>query len=204
MAHTLSPAALRPYFAWRRDRLVALAAFVAVILLGVLDGLLLAIAVSIAMLLKRFAEPRVSWLGQLPHSRDYVDTARHPEAASVPNVLIARPEAPLFFGNADAIFAAIRARIEAQRGAGLRAVVLSMEESPDLDGTSVEALADFAAQMRQWNLPLVLARTKDAVRELLARVDMAALPASAYAAWSVDDAVAALNDAGESETASAG
>lgn len=204
VAHTLSPAALRPYFAWRRDRLVALAAFVAVILLGVLDGLLLAIAVSIAMLLKRFAEPRVSWLGQLPHSRDYVDTARHPEAASVPNVLIARPEAPLFFGNADAIFAAIRARIEAQRGAGLRAVVLSMEESPDLDGTSVEALADFAAQMRQWNLPLVLARTKDAVRELLARVDMAALPASAYAAWSVDDAVAALNGAGESETASAG
>ena len=75
---------------------MALAAFVAVILLGVLDGLLLAIAVSIAMLLKRFAEPRVSWLGQLPHSRDYVDTARHPEAASVPNVLIARPEAPLF------------------------------------------------------------------------------------------------------------
>ena len=122
----------------------------------------------------------------------------------MPNVLIARPEAPLFFGNADAIFAAIRARIEAQRGAGLRAVVLSMEESPDLDGTSVEALADFTAQMRQWNLPLVLARTKDAVRELLARVDMAALPASAYAAWSVDDAVAALNDAGESETASAG
>ena len=61
VAHTLSPAALRPYFAWRRDRLVALAAFVAVILLGVLDGLLLAIAVSIAMLLKRFAEPRVSW-----------------------------------------------------------------------------------------------------------------------------------------------
>ena len=76
--------------------------------------------------------------------------------------------------------------------------------STDLDGTSVEALADFAAQMRQWNLPLVLARTKDAVRELLARVDMAALPASAYAAWSVDDAVAALNGAGESETASAG
>jgi SulP family sulfate permease len=192
VAHTLSPAALRPYFAWRRDRVVALAALAAVLLLGVLDGLLLAIAVSIALLLQRFAEPRVSWLGQLPHSRDYVDTARHPEAAAVPGVLIARPEAPLFFGNADAIFAAIRARVDAQRGAGLQAVVLSLEESSDLDGTGIEALADFAAQMRQWGLPLVLARTKDTVRELLARVGMEALPASAYAAWSVDDAVAAL------------
>ena len=192
VAHTLSPAALRPYFAWRRDRVVALAALVAVLLLGVLDGLLLAIAVSIALLLQRFAEPRVSWLGQLPQSRDYVDTARHPEAAAVPGVLIARPEAPLFFGNADAIFAALHARVQAQRGAGLKAVVLSLEESPDLDSTSIEALADFAAQMRQWGLPLVLARTKDTVRELLARVRMDALPASAYAAWSVDDAVAAL------------
>lgn len=34
VAHTLSPAALRPYFAWRRDRVVALAALVAVLLLG--------------------------------------------------------------------------------------------------------------------------------------------------------------------------
>lgn len=108
-------------------------------------------------------------------------------------MLIARPEAPLFFGNADAIFAALHARVQAQRGAGLKAVVLSLEESPDLDSTSIEALADFAAQMRQWGLPLVLlARTKDTVRELLARVRMDALPASAYAAWSVDDAVAAL------------
>lgn len=199
VAHTLNPAVVRPYFAWKRDRFVVLAAFVAVILLGVLDGLLLAIAVSIAMLLKRFAEPRVSWLGQLAQSRDYVDTARHPEAVAVPGLLIARPEAPLFFGNADAIFAAIRERVDAMSGqkdeknekdgAGLRAVVLSLEESPDLDGTSLEALAEFAAQMQRQGLPLVLARTKDAVRELLARVQPPGLQTSAYAAWSVDDAV---------------
>ena len=204
VAHTLSPGALRPYFAWRRDRVVALAALVAVLLLGVLDGLLLAMGVSIALLLQRFAEPRVSWLGQMPQSHDYVDVARHPEAATVPGVLIARPEAPLFFGNADAIFAAVRAQVQARRGADLHAVVLSLEESPDLDGTSIEALADFAAQMRQWGLPLLLARTKDRVRELLDRVAIEALPASAYAAWSVDDAVAALRAPGALPAAPAG
>ena len=193
VADTLSPAAIRPYFVWRRDRLVVLAAFVAVILLGVLDGLLLAIVVSFAMLLKRFSEPKVSWLGALPQSRDYVDTARHPEAKGAPGVLIARPEVPLFFGNVDAIFAIIRARVDVQRHAGVHALVLSLEESPDLDSTSIEALVGFATQMQQWGLTLVLARTKDAVRELLGRVDSSALPASAYAAWSVDDAIAALD-----------
>ena len=121
----------------------------------------------------------------------------------MPNVLIARPEAPLFFGNADAIFAAIRARIEAQRGAGLRAVVLSMEESPTWT----------APAWKRW--PILPRRCGNGTCRWCWRgprtpcvncwrVDMAALPASAYAAWSVDDAVAALNDAGESETASAG
>src|SRR5256885_12070567 len=36
--------------------------------------------------------------------------------------------------------------------------------------TSVEALCDFAAQLRQLGVPLALARVKDPVRDLLARV----------------------------------
>jgi hypothetical protein len=41
-----------------------------------------------------------------------------------------RPEAPLFFDNADVTFASIRARIDATLG--LQRVVLGLEESPDL------------------------------------------------------------------------
>ncbi|KQW64181.1 hypothetical protein ASC92_01650 [Variovorax sp. Root411] len=63
-----------------------------------------------------------------------------------PGVLIARPEVPLFFGNADAVFASIRARIDATPG--LQRMVLSLEESPDLDATSIEALCDFASYVR--------------------------------------------------------
>ncbi|WP_370679227.1 SulP family inorganic anion transporter [Comamonas sp. GB3 AK4-5] len=189
VGHSLSPAALKPYFAWKRDRLVVLAALAAVLLFGVLDGLLVAIAVSIAMLLKRFAQPRLSWLGRLPQSHDFVDAALNPEAQVQAGLLIARPEAPLFFGNAEAVFAALGAQVQAGRGAGLQALVLSLEESSDLDGSSLEALASFAAQMQQWGVELRLARCKDAVRVLLQRANLAALPPQAYAAWSVADAV---------------
>lgn len=191
VGHSLSLAALKPYFAWRRDQLVVLVALAAVLLFGVLDGLLVGIAVSIAMLLKRFAQPRVSLLGRLPHSHDFVNIALHPEAQVQAGLLIARPEAPLFFGNAEAIFASLGAQVQAQRGAGLQALVLSLEESPDLDGSSLEALATFAAQMQQWGVELRLARCKDAVRELLQRAAIAGLPPQAYAAWSVADAVQA-------------
>jgi len=190
VGRTLDPRSLQPYFEWRRDRLIALLALGAVLLLGVLDGLLLAIAASLLMLLRDMASPRVSWLGQLARTRDYVDTARHPEAWVPPGLLIARPEAPLFFGNAEPVFAAILARLASEpRPTG---VVLSLEESADLDASSIEALCDFAVQARQRGVPLVLARVKDPVRDVLGRVDAKALPELPRTAWSVDDAVRLL------------
>ena len=190
VGHTLNPAALRPYFAWRRDRLIVVLAFFAVLALGVLDGLLLAIAASLLMLLQTLSRSHVSWLGRLGDTHDFVDAARHPDAVVPAGLLIARPEAPLFFGNADPVFAAIRERLQSLPSP--RGVVLSLEDSADLDATSVEALCDFAAQLRQLGVPLALARVKDPVRDLLARVGNPALPRASYAGWSVDDAVRQL------------
>ncbi|MES2183105.1 MAG: SulP family inorganic anion transporter [Pseudomonadota bacterium] len=191
VSHTLNPAALRPYFRWRRDRLIALVAIAAVLLLGVLDGLLAAIGVSLLMLLRSLAGTRVSWLGCLDGGHDYVDTARHPEARVPAGVLIARPEVPLFFGNADAVFSAIRARMDTagDTAPGLAKLVLSLEESPDLDGTTLEALGDFATWVRSRGVVLALARVKDELRDVLAQAQLPDLPAQAYAGWSVDDAV---------------
>ena len=187
VGHMLHPGSLRPYFVWRRDRLIALVAFGAVLLLGVLDGLLAAIGLSLLVLLQGLARTRVDWLGQLGDGHDYVDTQRHPEARVPPGMLIARPEVPLFFGNADPVFAAIHERMRATRP--LARVVLSLEESPDLDGTSIEALCEFAAYVKRHGAQLLLARVKDRVRDVLAQVRSDDLPAAAYAAWSVDDAV---------------
>lgn len=187
VGHTLNPGSLRPYFAWRRDRVIALVAFGAVLLFGVLDGLLAAIGVSLLLLLQGLSNSHVSWLGRLGQSHDYVDTARHPEAQVPAGMLIARPEVPLFFGNADTVLATVRTRVEATQP--ISHVVLSLEESADLDGTSIEALCDFAASVRQRGARLLLARVKDTVRDLLEQVRNPDLPPAAYAAWSVDDAV---------------
>jgi MFS superfamily sulfate permease-like transporter len=187
IGRSLDPGALRQYFAWRRDRLVVLAAMAAVLVLGVLDGLLAGIAASLLLMMRELSVPRVARLGRLGHSHDYIDLDRHPEAHPVPGVLIARPDAPLFFANAERILATIGARIRAD--ASLRAVVLSLEESPDLDSTAIEALREFAQTLQRHGLSLILARVKDHVRDVLTRVQVPELPPSCYPAWSVDDAV---------------
>lgn len=64
-----------------------------------------------------------------------------------------------------------------------RAFVLSLEETPDLDGTTIEALADFTAQQGRAGRVTVLALLQGA---------MAGQPGTLLEAGSVDDAVASL------------
>jgi MFS superfamily sulfate permease-like transporter len=174
------------YFRWQRDRLVALAAVLAVMLFGVLNGLLVAIAFSLAMLLRSLASPRLSVLGRVG-AHDYVSVTRFPNALTVPDMLVLRPEEPLFFANAEPLLTQIQERVLAAPAAKL--IVLSLEDSPDLDSTALEALGEFASWLAAHGRELRLARLKESSRDALARADLKVLPPGALDYSSVDDAV---------------
>jgi MFS superfamily sulfate permease-like transporter len=179
-------AAFRPYFRWQRDRLVTLTSVAAVLAFGMLDGLLAAIAFSLAMLLHSLASPRLSVLGRLGE-HDFVSIERFAQALSPPGILVLRPEEPLFFANAEPLLA--RARHQVSKRGDVRLVVLSLEESPDLDGTALESLGDFAAWLAARKIELRVARLKDASRDALMRANFSQLPAGELYYHSVDDAV---------------
>ena len=187
MRHALSIEPLRPYLKWKRDRGLVAVAVGAVLVLGVLDGLLVAIGVSLALLIREFTQPRVSVLGRLAGSHDFVSLGFHPEAQVVPDLLILRPEEPLFFANAEAVLAEAAARVIAAPAA--RALILSLEESPNLDGTAIEALGQFAAELQQRRLTLRLARLKDPVFAVLTLAALPGLTGTALSGASVDAVV---------------
>jgi sulfate permease, SulP family len=176
----------RNYVRWQRDRLVAFAAVVAVLSLGVLDGLLAAIAFSLVMLLRSLAMPRLSVLGRVGE-HDYVDTRRHPNASVAPGLLILRPEEPLFFANAEPLFA--QARQQVLQHTDAKQVILSLEESPDLDSTVLEALGEFCAWLAARGTAFRVARLKESSRDALVRAQLPQLPVAVLDYSSVDDAV---------------
>jgi sulfate permease, SulP family len=186
VSRSLRLSAFAAPFRWQRDRLVALAAVVAVLLFGVLNGLLAAIAFSVVMLLKSLASPRLSVLGRMGE-HDYVSLTRFPQALTVPGMLVLRPEEPLFFGNAEPLLAQVRRRVLAQPQ--VRLVVLNLEESPDLDSTALETLGEFFTWLTLRDVGIRVARLKDAAREALERAGFAQLPAATLDYSSVDDAV---------------
>lgn len=191
--HALSP---RPLLtAWRldRDRFLIVAAIVAVLLLGVLNGLLLAIAVSVVAALRRFSLPVVHELGRLENSHDFIHLDGQANVSRVPGLLVLRPEEPLFFASAERVAAAILRRLDGEPT--VRSLVLSLEESVDLDSTALECLHDLDAQLRARGVRLLLARAKEAVRDLLGRSDPSGLGSKERVFWSVDDAVRAAGAA---------
>lgn len=189
LSHNLWPKAVISGLRLGGDAWLAVMAALAVLLFGVLFGMLLAVGSSLLLAIHRFAQPLVTELGQLPGTRDYQDATRHAEAIRHPGILIVRVEEPLFFANAEQVFQLIR-----NWAAGSRpdTVVLSLEVCDDLDATASEALAELAAGLRQDGIGLVLARVKDRIRDALVRAGLVngaddAIPAY----WSVDDAVQA-------------
>lgn len=186
VSRSLRVGVFRNYFRWQRDRLVVLAAVLAVILFGVLDGLLVAILFSVVMLLKALVSPRLALLGRVGE-HDYVSITRFPKAHVLPGMLVLRPEEPLFFGNAEPLF--LRARDEVLKRPGTTLVVLSLEESADLDSTALESLGEYCGWLKARGAELRLARLKDAARDALVRANLPRLFGSALDYSSVDDAV---------------
>ncbi|TLY85782.1 MAG: SulP family inorganic anion transporter [Gammaproteobacteria bacterium] len=186
VSKALRPGVFADYFRWQRDRMLVVAAVLTVMIFGVLNGLLAGIAFSLALLLKSLASPRLSVLGRVG-AHDYVSLARFAHAVSTPGVLIVRPEQPLFFANAEPLLAQVRQR--ALAAPDWKLVILSLEESPDLDSTTLEALEEFCCWLAARGVQFRVARLKELAREALLRAKLAHLPASALDYSSVDDAV---------------
>ncbi|MEO9168895.1 MAG: STAS domain-containing protein, partial [Aestuariivirga sp.] len=158
------------------------------LIFGVLNGMLIAIGLSIALVVQRLASPHVAKLGRLGKSHDFVDVTRHDDAKEIPGLAIWRPSVPLLFANADSIFRFIENDVLARPA--LKGVIVSLEESIDLDSTSFEVIAAFDASMKKAGKELRLARVHDAVRDVLDSGGLRTLTARCN--YSVDDAVAAL------------
>jgi SulP family sulfate permease len=187
--HALNPRPLLMVWRMKRDRALAVAAVAAVLMFGVLYGMLMAIALSLLGALRRFSQPVVHELGELGSSRNFVVLDEHQGAVAVPGLLILRPEEPLFFASADGAVSEVMNRV-----AGcdtVRTVILSLEESSDLDSTAVECLLELERRLSAGGRRLVLSRVKERARELLLRWDPHGLGAEDRLFWSVADAVQA-------------
>jgi SulP family sulfate permease len=173
-------------FAARPDFIAATAALVGVLVFGTLPGLFIGIGVSVLLLLYRASRPNITVLGRAGADSPFEDVERNPHAATVPGVVILRVESGLFFANAEAVRASVRAKAA---DPDVRAVVLDAETIPTIDVTASHMLIELGHSLQRQGKRLALARQIGQVREALA-ADQAPTPIEIYP--SVQAAVDAL------------
>lgn len=84
----------------KRDFLSLVVTFLATLTLGIQDGVMIGVILSLAIIIYRNSRPHVAVLGKLPQADLYRNVLRFKEAIRKKGVLIVRFDAPLYFGNA--------------------------------------------------------------------------------------------------------
>jgi MFS superfamily sulfate permease-like transporter len=161
------PALIRMWRISRLDFYAAAIALVAVLLLGILHGILLAALASILLLLMRVAQPHVAFLGRVPGTKSYSDIDRHPENEPLPGVIAFRPEASLIYVNADHVLECVLKRIDAVTAQGIRLVVCDLSASPYIDLAGSRMLHELHKALGGRGITLRVVGAHGWVRDLL-------------------------------------
>ena len=148
--------------------LAAVAALLGVLTFGILQGVVIGVALSILWLVASSALPYIPELGRKPDTRAFFDLKEHPEAQTLPGLSILRFDGGLFFVNADALGDRLR-DVRVQAETELTGVILSMEGVDFIDIEGADILAKIAQAGQDVGIDLYLARVKPQVMEILQR-----------------------------------
>jgi MFS superfamily sulfate permease-like transporter len=150
----------------RSELALSMASLLGVAVLGVLQGIAVAIALSLGNFVRRAWRPYDAVLGRVPGRKGYHDIDRHPEAIQIPGLVLYRSDAPLFFANADTFADRVAAAV-AVRPETVRWVIVAAEPMTDIDTTAAEALSGLLDDLEAQGIALAFAELKGPVKDRL-------------------------------------
>ena len=150
----------------RVDAMLSLSAFLGVLVVGVIEGIVVAIILSLGAFVSQAWQPYRAELGRIRGLRGYHDLSRHPEGERLPGIVIVRFDAPLFFANGGIFDDYVRATVAAA-GSGVHTVILAAEPITDIDTTAAEELLELDDFLASRGITLVFAEMKGPVKDHL-------------------------------------
>ena len=154
---------------WRVSRfefIVSMIAFAAVLLLGILKGVMVAVVITMLLIIRRAAHPNVAFLGNIPGTRMYSDIERNPDNTPIPGTLMFRVEASLLYFNVEHVREAVWRKIRATPGP-LKLVVCDLSTSPIVDLSGARMLKTMHETLQKAGIRMRLVAAHAAVRDML-------------------------------------
>lgn len=150
----------------RSEFLLSLAAAVSVLMVGVLEGIGVAIVLSLANFVRKEWRPHSAELANVKGVSGYHDRARHPEAEVIEGLLMVRYDAPLFFANAPEFGRRLQHMLRTAGRPIVRVVVVG-NAITDVDSTGAEILEHVLDDLDSKGLSFAFAGLKGPVKDRL-------------------------------------
>lgn len=141
------------------ELILALLSFGAVLIFGILAGVLIAVALSVADMLRRVVRPHDAVEGIVPGLAGMHDVEDYPAAEEVPGLIVYRYDSPLFFANADDFHRRAIAAVDRESTPAYW-FVLNMEANVTVDITALEAVDHLRRALTERGIVFALARVK--------------------------------------------
>ncbi len=173
----------------RYEFALALVTALAVVLIGVQEGIGVAVLLAVLDQTRRNARPRTVLMGRRPNSTSW-ESLGHEGAVPVDRVTVVLFSAPLFFANAalfrDEMHGALK------RFPETRHVVIDGAAMSDIDFTGVKALTSVVDDLARDHIDVVIARASDKIIHTLSRAPSHSLR-EVRTFTTVDEAVRAIS-----------
>jgi len=171
---------------------LALITLLTVALVGVEQGITVAVALAILDRTRLTARPHLHVLGRIPSTTSWAPLDGSEHAMKVPGVLVVLFATPLWYANASRFRSDLTGAVD-RAGHSLRLVVLDAMGMTDLDYTGARALRQMLDQLDHSGVSFAMARTNKTVRAGLARSGLLARIGEDHLFASVGEAVNALH-----------
>ena len=156
---------------WRMSSVefgLAIAAFLGVALVGVLQGILVAIGLSFVAVVAQAWQPYRTELVRTADRPGFHDVERHPDGLRIPGLVLVRFDAPLFFANGEIFDEYVRS-VVAEAPTPVEWVVVAAEPITGLDTTAVDELVDLDTYLEGKGIHLAFAEMKGPIKDRLIR-----------------------------------
>ncbi|MCC5942886.1 MAG: solute carrier family 26 protein [Balneolaceae bacterium] len=176
------------------DRYMLLATFAGTLFIGIKEGILLGISLSVIMLLYRSARPNHAVIGKIPGTSVYRSINRY-ETEEDPNLVVFRFDAPLHFANAEYFREKVNELVTERPDT--TCMVLDLNGVNEIDSTGLDELLETMKDLSEKNISVKLAEVKAPVRDMMKSSSKIDSEWTFY--MRIEDAVLAFTDSEKSE-----
>ncbi len=158
--------------AWHYDKADAvslLLTFAGVLVLGVDEGILLGVVLSLAALVWRSSHPHMAVVGRVPGSEHFRNIERH-QVETLPGLIALRIDESLYFANAQLLEEKIETLI--QTHPGTHCILLILSAVNQLDTTALATLTELEKSLASRNITLQFSEVKGPVLDRMRSTEL--------------------------------